>query len=117
MSTAKPEETLVRYVVEIRRRESDGSIISFHRPLSPEDENTLKSWPSSGQAQLSHALFVEALRREAYTTLITVLSRGVHPNDIDPAEIEKQVRAHLSEMLDKFTESAVQETLVRAGVR
>lgn len=104
-------ETKVNYTLEIRRREKDGAVISRHFPESPADESTLRSWPSAGQAQLAHALFVEALRREAYTTVIATLSRGVHPHDLNPSELRANVRTHLAEMVDKFVASAVEEAL------
>lgn len=104
-------EKVCRYVVEIRRREEDGALVSRHYPQKPSDEETLRSWPSAGQAQLSHALFVEALRREAYTTMISRMSKGVHPNDLDAGELRANVQAHLAEMVGKFAASAVDEAL------
>ena len=104
-------ETRVRLLVEVRRRESDGEVRSAHRPFEASDEEQMREWPSAGLAQVAHALFVEALRREAYTTMIAKRSQGVHPHDLDPEELESSVRVHLGEMLDKFAASAVAEAL------
>ena len=110
------EETCVKLVVEVRRKHLEGekyseSIMSAHRPLTKADAEQMKEWPSAGLAQVSHALFVEALRREAYTTMIAQLSKGVHSHDLDAKELESSLRAHLIEMVDKFAASAVEEAL------
>lgn len=89
----------------------DGAIKSSHRPLTPSDKKTFESWPSSGLAQMSHALFVEALRREAYTMMIAALSKGVHPHDLEAADIVAMVDEHVTRLLQTFTKSAVEETL------
>ena len=95
-------------VVKIEKNKA-GEIKTAHKPLTLTDKKTLESWPSQGLAQTSHAQFVEALRKEAYTMMIANLSKGVHPKDMDPVEVSGMVRHHLLDMIDKFTESAVSE--------
>ena len=95
-------------VVSVEMNE-DGAIKSSHRPLTPSDKKTFESWPSSGLAQMSHALFVEALRREAYTMMIAALSTGVHPHDLEADEVVAMVGEHVTRLLRDFTKSAVEE--------
>ncbi len=88
-------------------------IQSDHRPLTVNDQATLKSWPSGGLGQTSHALFIEALRKEAYTMAISLLSQGTAEEDLTATAIEERVRTHLLEMTDRFAGGAAQEALKR----
>ena len=101
----------VNLIVEIKRRISDGSVWSSHRPQTKGDQKRLDGWESGGLIQIAHALFIEMLRREAYTMAISIMSTG--KPIVNKKELEQSVRAHLSQMLDKFIKGAVEETLDR----
>ena len=100
--------SLAKLVVTIEKNDK-GEIKSGHRFLTPEDKKTLESWPSRGLAQMSHALFVEALRRESYTMMIAAMSKGVSSHDLDREEVAGMVVEHLNKLLHTFVNSAVDE--------
>lgn len=110
MSEEQRFET-VNLIIDIKRRTSDGSIWSSHRPQTKGDQKRLDEWESGGLIQIAHALFIEMLRREAYTMAISIMSTG--KPTVDKKELEQSVRAHLSQMTDKFIKGAVEETLDR----
>ena len=100
----------ISLVVDIQPTE-EGGLATTHRFASSADEEEAKQWPSGGLVQISHALFVEALRREAYTMAITTMSAGTAPEARTSKAIEERTRLHFSEMLDKFAEDASKEAL------
>jgi hypothetical protein len=104
------KSTSVLLGLEVHLRE-DGAVKSSHRPWSEKDQGQMEAWPSGGQVQVAHALFVEALRREAYTMMISQLSCGKDPEDLTPEGIEALIRAHWGSMLDRFARSAAEEAL------
>jgi len=63
-------------------RNERGDVRSSLEFTTPEDEESARSWPSGGLVQLSHAIFVEALKRESYTMAISILSTGAEIEDI-----------------------------------
>ncbi len=110
MSDEQRFET-VNLIVEIKRRISDGSIWSSHRPQTKGDQKRLDNWESGGLIQIAHALFIEMIRRETYTMAISIMSTG--KPTVNKKELEQSVRAHLNQMIDKFIKGAVEETLER----
>jgi len=102
----------ISLVVDIQPTE-EGGLTTTHRFASSADEEEAKRWPSGGLVQVSHALFVEALRREAYTMSITLLSTGTSLEDLTAKGIEERTRAHLAEMVDQFAPLAAEEALLR----
>jgi len=104
------EPTRVRILVEIQQN-AEGAILSSHWPLSEEDRNQMREWPSAGLVQIAHALFVESLKREAYTMVISQLSTGKSPGDLTSEEISELVRTHTMEMVDKFVRTASEGAL------
>jgi len=99
-----------RLTIEIQMS-PDGDLMCAHRPASQADRVELESWPSGGIVHMSHALFIEALRRESYTMALSLLSTGTKPEDLTAEEIEKLTRQHLIEMADRFAAMTAQEVL------
>ena len=87
------DPTAVRILLVIQL-DDEGAVKSSHRTLMPEDKAQLEAWPSGGQAQLAHALFIEALRREAYTMMISQLSQGKPKDQLSIEDLEEHIQAH-----------------------
>jgi hypothetical protein len=96
----------VRFMVEVKRRESDGALFTSHRPMTDGDRDRMAEWPSGGLIQIAHALFIESLRREAYTIAITKMANGSPPDEISVKELDELLRARLLELLEQFSEGA-----------
>ena len=105
------EETFetVQIILEVKKRQSDDAIFSSHRPFAPGDQARMSSWPSGGLVHIAHGLFIEALRREAYTMAISILSTGTPLEELTPDLIEERMRTHLIEMADNLAAGAAQE--------
>lgn len=71
----------------------------------------MQGWPSGGLAQVGHAMFIEALRRESYTMAITQLSAGRKPEELSKEDLAEHVRSHWMKMLESFAELAAEEAL------
>ena len=95
-------------VIEVLLNE-EGELRSHHRPLDATDQAEFDSWPSGGLAHIAHAMLIEALRRESYTMAITSLSSGTPMRELTVKEIDGLTRAHISEMMCKFSMSAAKE--------
>lgn len=106
-----PLTSTVDLLVRVQLRQEDGAVKSSHRPLSVEDRDRMDSWPSGGQVQVAHGLFVEAIRREAYTMMLSQLSAGKPPAELTPEDLEAHIKAHLIHLLDNFAKSAAEEAL------
>lgn len=89
---------------------AEGAVKSSHRVLDA-DKEQLAEWPSGGQVQLAHALFIEALRREAYTMMISQLSQGKSKEELSIEDLEAHIKAHWIKMLDQFAASAAEGAL------
>jgi hypothetical protein len=100
----------VRLVLEIERNDK-GDLKTSHRFLSPEDEKIAQGWESGGLVQVAHALFVEALRREAYTMLITQLSKDPDLEKASAGDLNSNIRAHWSKLLEQMAPGASREAL------
>jgi hypothetical protein len=61
---------------------TNGEVLSNHNFATPEDARISQQWPGAGIRQIAHELLVEAVRREAFTSLITKMSA-------DPEYIQK----------------------------
>ena len=99
----------VKILVEVRRRLKDDAVYSSHRPLSPGDEERMGKWPSAGLVHVAHSLFIEMLRREAYTVGVSALSKGKSIGEFSSGDLEDMVRAHMGEMIDQFAKGASEE--------
>ena len=95
----------------MRKRASDDAVWSMHRPLTPGDQERMRSWPSGGLVHVAHAFLTEALRREAYTMAISIASGGTPPQTIKVEQVEQALKAHVLEMVDKFAMGACQDAL------
>ena len=63
-------------VLEVRvHLDDDGRIWSVHQFKSPSDEQKTFHWSGGGARQLAYAFLTEALRREAYTSILVELSK------------------------------------------
>lgn len=102
--------TTVKFVLLLEAGD-DGSVRSSLKLLSPEDASALHSLPSGGLAQVPHALFMETLRREAYTMSISLLSNERPLDEITVKELEDSVRVHLLKMMDVFAKDACEAAL------
>lgn len=100
----------VRILLEIFQND-EGAVRSLHHPASPEDSLRMQGWPSGGLVQVGHAMFIEALRREAYTMAITQLSTGKKPEELDAKDLAEHVTAHWMKMLEQFSGPAAEEVL------
>tara|TARA_Y100000310_G_scaffold338820_1_gene429583 strand:- start:3388 stop:3777 length:390 start_codon:yes stop_codon:yes gene_type:complete len=109
--TPQPNDAFetVSLLVEVRRRLSDDAVYSSHRPSTPGDLKRLQEWPSGGLIQTSHALLIETLRREAYTTAITIMSQGSAPQDLTVEKVDETIRGHLIAMIAKFSPGVSQD--------
>lgn len=96
--------------MEVHQNEK-GEVHSSHRPLTTEDDTQMRSWPSSGLVQVAHALFIESLRREAYTMCISQLSTGTSLESLTASQVDKLVRAHVQEMMVRFSPAVAESVL------
>lgn len=102
--------TTVKFVLLLESGE-DGSVRSSLKLLSPEDASALRALPAGGLTQVPHALFMETLRREAYTMAISLLSNERPLDEITVKELEESVRVHLMKMMDVFAKDACEAAL------
>ena len=96
-----------KLLVEMKLRD-DGALWTSHRPASPGDLERITGWPSGGLNQMSHALFIEFLRREAYTLVVQRLAQGEKHEDITVEDMDAMVRARVIEMAALFAKGAVE---------
>lgn len=108
MSESEDRFDTVHLTVEIKRRLSDGAIWTAHRPATPGDATRLENWPSRGLAQAAQALMIEALRREAYTMALAMLSQG---HDVDSKSLQETLQAMILKFVQDFGPGAVQDAL------
>lgn len=99
-----------KLIVEMKLRD-DGALWTSHRPASPGDLERITGWPSNGLNQMSHSLFIEFLRREAYTLVIQRMAKGEKHEDICPEDMETMVRARVVELAALFAKGAVEMAL------
>jgi hypothetical protein len=100
----------VLFLLEIIQK-SDQSLQSNHHPLSERDVQILQSWPSGGLVQVAHALTLEALRREASTMILAMLSGGREAKDISAAELQERLIGRMLEFTNTFGLEVCQKTL------
>jgi hypothetical protein len=107
---SEPEDRFdtVHLTVEIKRRLSDGAIWTSHRPATPGDAGRLENWPSRGLVQTAQALLIEALRREAYTMAISMLSQG---HTVDHKGLQETLQAVMQKFVQDFGPGAAQDAL------
>lgn len=103
-----------KLIVEMKLRE-DGALWTSHRPASPGDLERITSWPSGGLAQMSHALLVEFLRREAYTLVVQRLAKGEQIEDITAEDVDALMRARAVELVAMFAKGAAEMAIQGAG--
>jgi len=103
----------VKFILEIKKRVRDNAVWSSHRPMTPGDRERMGKWPSGGLVHVAHALLSETLRREAYTMAISILSAGTTIEELKQKELEHAVRAHISEMLNRFVKGACEDAIER----
>jgi hypothetical protein len=103
----------IRFLLEVKRRE-DGALFTSHRPATPGDLDRMATWPSEGLHQIAHALFVEALRREAYTLVISKMAQGEDVGAMVAKDLDTALRARYLEMVDQFSMGAIQNALEAA---
>jgi hypothetical protein len=56
-------------------------------------------------------MFVEALRRDAYLMVVSMLSQGRDHEDLMPQQVTEALRVHWMEQLDRLGEQAAIEAL------
>lgn len=113
MPDSKPENTVSRFdtvnlLLEIRQRLSDGALWTSHRPATQGDASRLELWPSRGLVQTAQALMIEALRREAYTMAITMISQK---QEITPEGVLQALVLKNQRFVQDFGPGAVQDAL------
>jgi hypothetical protein len=96
-------------LVEIKLRLSDGAIWTSHRPATAGDAGRLEQWPSGGLVQTAHALLIEALRREAYTMAIAIMSK--QDGYLDEQTLKEALRMQVISFLEDFCTGAVQDAM------
>lgn len=86
----------------------NGEVLSNHNFTSSDDSETAKQWSGGGLRQVAHALLTEAVRREAFTSLIVKMSA-------DPEYLQNYLKATPEERKALETEMSikVQEVLTR----
>ena len=72
----------------------NGEVWSSHDYASPEDASMALQWPGGGHRQIAQGLLLEAVRREAFTTLLVRMSA-------DPEMLPNFLRSSLEEQ-EKF---------------
>jgi len=95
----------VRMVVEIRRRAKDGAIFTLHRPLTPGDQKRMNRWEGKGLPQVSRALLIEYLRREAQN-MVPELPSGTSNKQVAEA-LEKRSRASIKSVIRGAVDSVL----------
>lgn len=100
----------VKFVLSLEF-EDDGSYTSSLKCMTSEDLEALRAIPSGGLTQVPHALFVETLRREAYTTVISLMSNGASADSLTVTDVDREVRAYLLNMMDRFSKYACEDAL------
>lgn len=93
----------VRMVVEIRRRVSDGAIFTLHRPMTPGDQRRMNKWEHRGLPQVSRALVIECVRREASN----ILEEGNWSPDRLMEEVESRVQKSVKSVIKGAVESVL----------
>ena len=93
----------VRMVVEIRRRVSDGAIFTLHRPMTPGDQRRMNKWEDRGLPQVSRALVIECVRREASN----ILEEG----NWSPERLMKEVESRIQNSMRSVLKGAVESVL------
>ena len=99
-----------KLLVEMKLRD-DGALWTSHRPASPGDLERITGWPSGGLAQMSHALFVEFLRREAYTLVVQRMAQGEKVEEITVEDMDALIRSRVIELAAMFAKGAVEMAL------
>ena len=102
----------VRFLFELKEV-GDGGIRSSLMLFSEEDRSALQALPSGGLTQLPHALFLETMRREAYTMAISLLSNGAKVDELGAKELDEHVRQHILKMMELFSRAACEEALMQ----
>ena len=101
--------TMVRIEVQICQL-NNGDVYVGHQPLTEEDEKTLIQMPSYGQEQISYALSLEGLRREAYIQLLLKLQDDPEYlnrlKNMDPETKTLEI-TELSDILIDFMEKTI----------
>jgi len=101
--------------------DANGAIWSIHR-FSPEDTQTLMTWPGGGTRHIGHALLTEAVRREAFSSTLVLLGQEpdclkqwVEADEEGKKEIEDRLALTVQTVIEKTTmklsHSSVQEIL------
>lgn len=83
-------------------QDGNGQIWSVHQFKSEGDEQKTFSWPGGGARQLAFAFLTEALRREAYASVLVELSKnGDYLKNYKNSTKEQQleVETHLSQVI------------------
>lgn len=90
-------------VLEVRvHQDEENRIWSVHQFRSPSDEQKAFHWPGGGARQLAYAFLTEALRREAYTSILVEMSKDkdfLKKYKASNEEIQAQAVAQLSQAI------------------
>jgi hypothetical protein len=111
--------TEVKLTVTVRS-DANGAVLSTHDFTSPEDALQASKWTSGGLRQIAQALLNEAVRREAFTSLLVQMTadpeyaqRYQVADSTKRAEMEQQLSEKVQHILNKnaqrLTLTSVQE--------
>ena len=103
-----------KLLVEMKLR-ADGALWTSHRPASPGDLERITGWPSGGLNQMAHALFVEFLRRETYTLVISKMANEEPLEEISVEDMDALVRSRVIELTSIFLKGAIEQALEAAS--
>lgn len=92
----------IKVIVELSVDTESGDINTSHYMLTEADHDKLSALPANGLPQLSQSLMLESFKREAYVSMVTLLSQGKEITEIDPNDIKTLARSTFDRALDKY---------------
>lgn len=102
--------TEVKLTVTIRT-DANGAVMSTHDFASPQDAEKASKWASGGLRQIAQALLNEAVRREAFTSLLVQMTADPEyaqryrvADPVKRAEMEEQLSEKVQHILSKNTQ-------------
>jgi len=109
--SSTPDPNTVKFLLEMVRDPEDDSIRSSHHPATLEDQTRMGEWPSGGLVHAAHAMFIEMLRREAYTMAVVMVANGDKAENMTAEDLEQRVRMRIAQMAETHARDMCEETM------
>lgn len=100
----------VKLTLEINK-DDNGTLKTSHYLQTQEDADKVLEWKDGGLLHITHALFVESLKRECYTMMLSLLSEGKVPDEITAQDLSEKTIKHMADMLGKYSLKMCEKTL------